>query len=400
MSTSRRVPALLAGLLLLLVPLCPPVVEGFQEKGEKGGLFIVVSITPMGQGTLDVKLKNPRTGYVHSVTLHISIPLNFKIGDLVEEHRDPRRGVVLIPVRDEGGGEDEGGDDDGHLKPVGWPSDPGETPRPPKPVSPRTEGPLKGYIIVPVGALQILNSSGVGSSPDARLSKTWVTSGKCAVLANGSFTANYVTPAVPIVRGGRLDTEGYGKSLADADKSLSSNSKITTDRRGGVAVLRDGTIVIGRQNGRSLAQIQSAFGRPGKQVWDFMGGGAMLLEGGREVSTADLFEQQGFADQDKGRVLYRKDARGNLIPRIGFEAGQLASARHTLVGVQGGQPYLIVSPNRDGRQLQRDLKAGGFSDAVKFDGGRGFYFTDGQTEIRGRGDGTGGNSLGLCVQTP
>jgi len=229
-------------------------------------------------------------------------------------------------------------------------------------------------------------------------------------LANGSFTEDFKKPAAPVIRGGRPDLQiplaagqdpleapmVAGKSLNPADKGLTSDGqgKVTTDRRGGVAVLRDGKVVIGRQNGRSFQQINRSFGG---HVWDFMGGGAMLLENNRLVDTTDLFEQQGFVDQQSGRVLYNKDGT----PRTGFAAGQFVNAQHTLVGIKTGQAYLIVSPNRDGRQIQRELKQDGFSHAVMFDGGRGFYFTDGKTEIMGRkGVKDWGNSLGLCVQLP
>jgi hypothetical protein len=391
----RRAPALLFALLLLLALFHPPAANGRQERG--GGFFIVVSITQLGQGTIDVKLKNPRTGYVHSVTLHISLPLKFKVGDLVEKRQDPRRGVVLIPVRDEVDGPDEGGgEDEGHERPVGLP----ETPPERNPVSPETKGPLKGYIVQPIKAMRVLNNHNAPKDP--RLAKTTLESEKCDLLVNGSFTANFVIPAVPVVRAGKLDTAGYGKSLHPDDNALTQDGKgkITTDRRGGVAVYDNGSVAVGRQNGRTLEQITQAFGK----VYYFMGGGALLIEKGQAVSSTDLFEQQGFADQrgtsgkpkEPPRVVYDKGGR----PMIGLNAGQFSVAQHTLVGMKDGKAFVIISPKRNGSQLQADLVKAQFQDVVKLDGGYGFYFTDGVTEIKGREDGKEwGNSLGLCIWT-
>jgi hypothetical protein len=253
---SRPALAFLVALLLLAL-IHPPAADGLQERG--GGFFIVVSITQLGQGTIDVKLKNPRTGYVHSVTLHISLPLGFKVGDLVEKRQDPRRGVVLIPVRDEAGEPDGGGgEDEGHERPVGFPEPPPEH----QPVSPETQGPLKGYIVQPIKAMRVLNNH--NDPQDPPLAKETLDSEKCHLLVNGSFTANGVTPAVPVVRRGKLDTVGYGKSLHPDDKTLTHDGqgKITTDRRGGVVVYSDGSVTVSA--GRTAAPLSRSTRRSAK----------------------------------------------------------------------------------------------------------------------------------------
>jgi len=107
-AASRRARAAFLLVHLLLVLLVPAVLAGSQS----GGVFIVVSITLIKKGTYDIKLQNPRTGYIHSVTLYVSISLSFKVGDRIEERRDQRGGVVLIPIRDDGGGEGDNDDDD------------------------------------------------------------------------------------------------------------------------------------------------------------------------------------------------------------------------------------------------------------------------------------------------
>jgi hypothetical protein len=51
----------------------------------QGDVFSVQSITPMGAGRYDVKLRNPRTGYVHSVTLPCGSMMGIAVGDTVSQ---------------------------------------------------------------------------------------------------------------------------------------------------------------------------------------------------------------------------------------------------------------------------------------------------------------------------
>ncbi len=152
-----------------------------------------------------------------------------------------------------------------------------------------------------------------------------------------------------------------------------------------MAVLDDkGTIiVVGRQTGATTKEIKSAFKRGNKAVVDFMGG-ALIIENGKAMDSHDLGSNQGFDH--------------------GFAAGQFHKAQHTLVGVNDGQPYLILSPprrcvplpnNSKIPNVQSDLLDAGFASVVKFDGGSGFYAHSspdyGGLNIRGR------DSLGLCI---
>jgi hypothetical protein len=77
-------------MLLFLASLC---------LGQGGDVFSVQSITPMGGNRYDVKLQNPKTKYVHSVTVLLA-DIFFAVGDLVREKKGPN-GVKLTPV---GGG--------------------------------------------------------------------------------------------------------------------------------------------------------------------------------------------------------------------------------------------------------------------------------------------------------
>jgi hypothetical protein len=78
--------------VLLWAPAAPGQESGdvFSSRGtpQSQGQFIVVSITAFGPETFDVKLKNPRTGYVHSITVTGDIFQQFKIGDSVDQVRD------------------------------------------------------------------------------------------------------------------------------------------------------------------------------------------------------------------------------------------------------------------------------------------------------------------------
>jgi pimeloyl-ACP methyl ester carboxylesterase len=76
-------------------PPAPPLKGGVEES------FIVVGITQFNTDTYDVKLKNPRTGYVHSVTIYVDIIINLslKIGDRV---REQRKGGQVILARERG----------------------------------------------------------------------------------------------------------------------------------------------------------------------------------------------------------------------------------------------------------------------------------------------------------
>ena len=89
---------------LWLVAASPVTAQEAPAPLLKGGVdqsYIVVGITKFNADTYDVKLKNPRTGYVHSVTIYVDlmISLNLAIGDRVRERRE---GGQVILTRDGG----------------------------------------------------------------------------------------------------------------------------------------------------------------------------------------------------------------------------------------------------------------------------------------------------------
>lgn len=131
---------------------------------------------------------------------------------------------------------------------------------------------------------------------------------------------------------------------------------VKSDRRGGVAVLKDGTIVVARAHGRTLSDVNQRFGElPKNPVVDFMGGGALLVEDGRKVDfNSDLKSIQKF--------------EGSL-----SSSDQFYRTQHIVIGIRGGQAFVFVVKNATGKEIRDDLHAMNFSSVVKFDGGSGCY---------------------------
>ncbi|HVG18137.1 MAG TPA: hypothetical protein VNI02_03725 [Blastocatellia bacterium] len=389
-------------LLAIAAPLTSPA---YQSGGDQ--FFVVVSMTRNGPDTYDVKLKNPRTGYVHSVTVFIDIIVNLAVGDWVSERREGGR-VVLIPR----GGRAPNPRPDPPPRPQPPPPDPRPEPRP----RPRTDPwgfppayaddlPVKhtdkntwrpkgdaarrppiqfptldpsNYNVYPIDTVEVINADKHVKNPDKPLAGRQAIAGVCDVVANGSFTfqnagGTEMFAAAPVMRDGKLDNAGLPK----------------TWNRGGMAVLRDGSIVLGQQPGPpgniSPARrdsevervIKEEFGEYQNPVKDFMGGGALLIKDGVAVSSQDLYERQRFDNGGQG-----------------LRAEQFRTTNHTLVGVCAGQAFLIIAKGQSGLEMQQKLLRAGFGSVLMFDGGAGFYWRD---TSGNRGDGS--NLLGLCVKT-
>jgi len=219
-----------------------------------------------------------------------------------------------------------------------------------------------GYTVYPIAQVDVLYSAAKAGKDKPLAEQPQGKGGYDAVLS-GTFTTDYVQSAGPIMRNGKMDTQGHEKAK----------------NRGGLAVLADGSIVVGRAQGRTSEEVQASFGSKGNPVTDFMGGGALLVEGGRAVSDADLRTSQRF-DQGGG----------------GINAQQMRSTNHVLVGIRDGQAFAIVATDKSGAQMQKELMANGFDAVVKYDGGSGGFARDGAggaPEYRGR------NSTGLGITT-
>lgn len=359
---------------------------GLASRQGGDDSYIIISMGPNGPGTYDVKLKNTRTGYVHSLTLIAEVALRFVIGALVKERREGGR-VVLVPI----GGTTNKPDTRPQPQPdpLGFPPAYADTlphPRTEKNTArPSDQAPVidlprlkpPNYFLYQIKSIKVINADERLKNPDPPLSAYQLGTSGCEVIANGSFTTkiagrgNQLFPVVTVMRRGMLKNNGLPK----------------TRGRGGMALLRDGTITIDRQQDvepnvpqnqlskELVSSINEVFGERGNPVSDFMGGGALLIENGAKVSSADLYRRQSF---DNGGA--------------GLAAEQFRQADHTVIGILAGQAFLIIARNVDGARLQQDLFSAGFSSAVMFDGGGGFYWRDTAGHAA-----TGANVLGFCV---
>jgi hypothetical protein len=148
--------------------------------------------------------------------------------------------------------------------------------------------------------------------------------------------------------------ERYAAGPVVVDGTLVANGVDKSAHRGGVAILRDGSIVVGRQDGNSLAEIERQFG----PVQGFQGGAVLLVEDGQPVDFDDIQNVQRF---DQCRDL---------------QSGQLARSNHIILGIKDGQAWLVVATFKTGADLQRDLCAAGFDTALKLDGGGPAFWRD------------------------
>lgn len=220
----------------------------------------------------------------------------------------------------------------------------------------------QGYIVKPIKTLNILDETKGG---DVR---TIYPGGKGAeradIVVNGTFygetKANrlgfgggQIVPAGPTLHDGQYDRAGGGS-------------------RGGVAVLKDGTVRIGRATDPTLPGIQKRFGEPGNPVTQFMGGGAQIIKD--HGDKTDL-KGQGFEE--------------------GIASPQFRATQHTMVGADdNGQSYLIVNEKpKSGAELQRDLK--GFNEVIVFDGGNPSVYHEKNKKPM---DGVGRAPLGMAIE--
>ena len=196
-----------------------------------------------------------------------------------------------------------------------------------------------GWVDTQVSKLSVRNSGSSGKSghshpdaaPSAAAMKGW------DVLLGGTFS-DYKNPLGALMRNGHLDTPGVDKCKT----------------RGGVAVLASGAVVVCRMNGNNASAIEAACGHGGKVV-DFVGGGALLVEGHKAVSSSDLLKRQLF-DSGAG----------------GLHSQQMHRSDQSVVAMKGGKAHLIFALNATGEEIQSHLVAAGFEAAVKFDGSSGF----------------------------
>ncbi len=195
---------------------------------------------------------------------------------------------------------------------------------------------------------------------------------KYVVITSGSYTSGGTTPVVPLMKGGKLVNNGVDKTLG----------------RGGVAVLQNGYIVVGRLKFNDTPSdkptdiansIQASFSRNGSKVVDFIGGGALVVEAGKVSSNSDVLSSQKF-DQGDG----------------GFNSSQLRGVRtRVAIGTNAGRAELIIIPHVDTLTAANALKST-YGNLVVFDGGNGFWAHDNKG-YNSPPTPVGGNSTGFGV---
>jgi len=303
-----------------------------DPSGERDS-FIVVSITPFNSVTFDVKLKNPRTGYVHSVTITIDVARLLHVGDRVRERRDGRQ-VILTPV---GPPRQERPQPQPQPNPFGW-LPPAEAREPcPSPANAGSNGGfnlalglLNGHFYKPIAAMSIIDRPQGITARDLRPGFD--------VLVNGTFFGAY--PAGPVI------TEEGSENASDTKGGRQA-------RRGAVYVTNHGRIRVVRQRG---VTVNDAFSQaPDAEL--YMGGGALLVENGRMVTNYDLYTRQGFDG-------ITPNSQASLP-----DSGLYRTTTHVVIAQRGERAYLIFARSINANSLRCLLWTAGFSDAVMFDGG-------------------------------
>jgi len=92
--SSQVTVVLLSFAIALTLAWLPPL--GAQVAADEFYVQSVMPFTP-GSDRYDVKIRNKRTGYVHSVTVTVEVAITLKVGDVVRERRDGGK-VILEPV--------------------------------------------------------------------------------------------------------------------------------------------------------------------------------------------------------------------------------------------------------------------------------------------------------------
>lgn len=220
----------------------------------------------------------------------------------------------------------------------------------------------QGYFVYPVKAVRVLNADPWARYADHALAHEPLGSGGFDVVLSGPDTTlqpgKWPHPPVgPVMRSGHLDTEGTRGHF-----------------RGLVAVLEDGTIIVERANGASGTDLRSHLSEPGNPLRDVCGGGALLIEQGRMVSSVDLKRAQLYGGDPGG--IYSK---------------AMAPGSHVIFGIRKGQAIAAMCWSRSGAQIQEDFLSMGFTSLVKLASGSAVVLRDQVYAV------TGTNAVGLGI---
>lgn len=241
------------------------------------------------------------------------------------------------------------------------------------------------YLVYPIAWLKIIDSRKMGI--DIK-SKQYLTGNDAFdIVTNGTFFT--FTGSEMIIHG----------SLLANKKELVQTKTSKAAKRGGLAVLESGMVVIEQATGNTAKEVQERYSEPIKleiipipEIFEqdlaveYLGGGALLIQNSQPFSGADLFSIQRFDNMDTEHVNSTD----------GFDAMQMYATQHVVFGIRNEQPYLVVPCNKinklgkDAKTIQQDLMQIGFTAAIKFDGGGEFYINAKDLKItKGKNSPTG-----------
>ncbi|NLM16289.1 MAG: hypothetical protein GX221_01035 [Candidatus Riflebacteria bacterium] len=157
---------------------------------------------------------------------------------------------------------------------------------------------------------------------------------------------------------------------------ISEDSTYETDvikvkNRGGLAVLESGIVNMGLTPANGENEIKKYFQevlnseldipelQANDKVFEFIGGGALLICNGQPVSGLELYEKQKF---DQGTE-----------NENGFESSQLQREAPRIMFAKYNEILFFIYTEIPPKKIQKILKDEGFSDLICFDGGNAFY---------------------------
>jgi len=244
---------------------------------------------------------------------------------------------------------------------------------------------LEGLIINPVSSFEVIPPA-TGRAEDVAMQRE-IEPGSSLLVTNSTFNSN--TNGV-IGAGGSVLTNG---STPD-EEFVGGDPK--TARRGGVALLEDGTFIVGNQFGTDLNSIQQTFGQPDNAVREFVGGGGLIIRNGIVVPQAEFNTGIGAGGQHFDQPRPDPETGTDLRGADGAQLG--GDAPRTLIGIRDGQAYVITTEsvnlftdNTAGNNnigVQEQLLNAGFTEVVVFDGGAQNFLFDPSTIGQPRADGT------------
>ena len=204
-----------------------------------------------------------------------------------------------------------------------------------------------GYTLTPVASLDVLYADPYLPTGDYPL-RELADGGRYDAVLSGPDTmlsfGKYPRPPVgPVFRNGRVVTPGneFG------------------GLRGLVAVLKDGTIVMGRAAGASASDLRARFGQTGNPLVAAVGGGALLVENGHMVGDRDLILTQCFGGTPSG-----------------FRSRSMRAGVHTIMGIRKGRAYAAWCTTRSAIDIRNDFHRFGFGCVIKFAHGSSVFFDD------------------------